>query len=388
MTKIDFPLAKTDIGDAERSAVLAVLDGKRLAAGPEIGGFERAFADHCGVSHAVMLNSGTSALTIALMSLGIGPGDEVIVPSLTFIATLNGVLATGARAVLVDVDHRGLLSAESLENKLSPTIRAVVPVDLYGQCTDIPSIRQCVGPEIAVVEDAAEAIGASTSTSASDATFEAGHIQGYADAAIFGFYPNKVLTTGEGGMLVTDSVSLASQARSRINQSRTDVTDGRILHQSQLPGFSLRGNEISAAIGSVQLASLLKRLEQRRALAQTYLQRLEAFASIIEPLVTDVWATSWFTMPVLVNDNINPDDLQRCLMQSGVETARYFQALHLEPAVRATDNSIIQTTECPCAEKIAEHVLCLPFWPGLEAQLDDLMVRVGRGIAMVRSTAK
>jgi len=108
----------------------------------------------------------------------------------------------------------------------------------------------------------------------------------------------------------------------------------------------------------------------------------------MEPLVTDVWATSWFTMPVLVNDSINPDDLQRCLMQSGVETARYFQALHLEPTVRATDNLIIRPTECPCAEKIAEHVLCLPFWPGLEAQLDDLMVRVGRGIAMVRSTAK
>ena len=94
------------------------------------------------------------------------------------------------------------------------------------------------------------------------------------------------------------------------------------------------------------------------------------------------------SMPVLVNDNINPDDLQRSLLQSGVETARYFQALHLEPAVRATDNSIIQSPGCPRAEKIAEHVLCLPFWPGLEAQLDELMLRIGRGIAMVRSTAK
>lgn len=373
---IEFPLARTEIGPAERDAVNDVLTSGRLAAGPEMAAFEQSFAEYCKVPYGVMVNSGTSALTIVLLSLGVGPGDEVIMPSLTFAATLNGVLATGARAVLVDVDEQGLIDASAVKCALSPATAAIVPVDLYGRCVDVPALRREIDVDVPIVEDAAEALGAFRSSSLGF-DFHAGHVSGYASAAIFGFYPNKVLTTGEGGMLVTADRELADSARLRINQSRTGE------HMSgPLPGFSLRGNEMAAAMGRTQLASLTVRLEQRRQLAAHYLRHLDDIPTV-RPFVDDVHGTSWFTMPILTTGGTDPGRLQETLQDEGVESARYFPALHREPAVTSLGGEGIRLTECPVTERIADHILCLPFWPGLDQQLPVLMARLEQALSRV-----
>ena len=382
MTAFDFPLAQTDIGDAERDAVMSVLDRGWISSGPEIGAFEEAFAAFCDARHAVMVNSGTSALTVGFLALGIGPGDEVILPSLTFSATLNGVLATGACAVLVDVDEQGLICFESVQAALSPATAAVVPVDLYGQCVDLPRLRQCIGSEIAIVEDAAEALGAEAETFAASGVYQAGHISGHGEASIFGFYPNKVLTTGEGGMLVTNDSQVAARVRARINQSRRNDSDADVtLEIGELPGFSMRGNELAAAMGRVQLTTLGQRLLQRRALAGDYLLRLAAVLPAGQrPFINNVNATSWFTMPILWSDKLERDHLWQALKYRGVASARYFAALHREPAVLALPRDKIRTLDCSRSAHIADHILCLPFWPGLGDQLPELMDRLSHAI--------
>ena len=239
------PLAKTDIGPAETAAVTRVMHSGRLAFGPEITAFEREFSDWHRVAAAAMVNSGTSALICALRAVGVKPGDEVILPALTFIGTANAIANCGALPVLVDVcEDTGNIDPDKISNVINKRTRAVVPVHLFGRAADMqPIVEIAQEHQLAVIEDAAEALGSELNDRS---------VGTIGNAGIFGFYPNKVLTTGEGGMVISDDTQLIERARSIANQGRACADTS--------PGFSFRSTELAAALGRSQLQSLSKRI--------------------------------------------------------------------------------------------------------------------------------
>ena len=242
-------LSPPDVGPAEREALLAAFDGGWIApVGPDVDAFERAVADVAGVGHAAAVSSGTAALHLALLLSGVGPGDEVIVPTLTFVATANAVGYVGARPVFVDSDPATWqidphLVAEAIDERARRGRRpaAVITVDLYGQCADADPIAEvCAAHGIVVIEDAAEALGA---------TYRGRPAGSLAPIGVFSFNGNKVITTSGGGMLVSDDGELVARARHLATQAREPV-----VHYEHVEiGFNYRLSNLLAALGRAQL---------------------------------------------------------------------------------------------------------------------------------------
>ena len=354
------PLARADVGPAEARAVAQVMARGRLARGPEIDAFEREFAAWLVVDGAVAMNSGTSALIAALRALGVGPGDEVIMPALTFIATANAILNCGATPVLVDVDpHSWNLDPQRLEDAVSDRTRAIVAVHLFGLAAPMDDVLSIAHDrQLVVVEDACEAIGAE---------YQGRRVGGLADAGVFGFYPNKVLTTGEGGMVVANAEGIILRCRAIANQGRS--VDGSM--EAGIPGFSFRSSELAAALGRVQLRSLDERLAERTRLSECYARMLASVPSLGLPPVEEKNVRSWFTFPVLLPAGTDRAMVMQQLDTVGIETADYFPAVHTIPGycerLRIHGSLTVSTL-------LGERLLCLPFWSGLEEQLMDNVV--------------
>lgn len=379
------PLAKTDTGSEELAAVTRVMQSGRLASGPEITAFETEFAAYLGVKHAVMTNSGTAALVTVLRACGIRPGDEVIMPSLTFVATVNAVLQCGAIPVLTDVNDSALIEADKVQLAISDKTRAIIPVDLYGQCADVREIRLLAEQaskssgggdgRILVIEDAAEALGAGLQNHLAGSLNDGAG----AHAAIFGFYPNKLVTTGEGGMIAINDPVAERHCRGLINQGRS----GGTFDPAAIPGFSARGTEMSAATGRVQLRSLTRRLGERQKTAILYLDVLlsRGLRPLIQPLSTANAGTaiSWFTMPIILPAAVDRDQLMAGLAGRGIETADYFPAIHtlevFAPLVRTAGDL---ATSC----ELGQRLLCLPFWPGIEPWIEEIADEVALSLTL------
>ncbi len=354
------PLARADVGPAEAQAVARVMARGRLARGPEIDAFEREFAAWLVVDGAVAMNSGTSALIAALRAFGVGPGDEVIMPALTFIATANAILNCGATPVLVDVDpHSWNLDPQRLEDAASDRTRAIVAVHLFGLAAPMNDVLSIAHDhQLVVIEDACEAIGAE---------YQGRRVGGLADAGVFGFYPNKVLTTGEGGMVVANAEGIISRCRAIANQGRG--ADGSM--EAGIPGFSFRSSELAAALGRVQLRSLDERLAERTRLSERYARMLASVPSLGLPPVEEKNVRSWVTFPVLLPTGTDRAMVMQQLDTVGIETADYFPAVHKIPGycerLRIHGSLTVSTL-------LAERLLSLPFWSGLEEQLMDNVV--------------
>lgn len=355
------PVAEPFLGELElRYVVECVLSGWVSSAGEFVKRFERQFAEFCGTRHAVSASNGTTALHLAFAALGLGPGDEVIVPTLTFIATANTVSYTGATPIFVDSDPTTwTLDPELVARAVTPRTKAIVPVHLYGHPADMDAISEIAGRHgIAVVEDAAEAHGA---------LYKGRPVGGIGRVGIFSFYGNKIVTTGEGGMLVTDDDGLAE----RLRILRDHGTEpGRRYHHPVI-GFNYRLTNIQAALGVAQMEKIDEIVASKLRIAERYGRGLSGVQGIELP-PQEPWARNVFWLySILVDEGRfgrSRDDLAAHLEAAGVETRPVFPPLHTQPVYRHVEGSF------PCAEDLGRRGLSLPSAVGLDdAEVDRVV---------------
>jgi dTDP-4-amino-4,6-dideoxygalactose transaminase len=320
----------------------AVIDGGRYILGPEVQAFEREFADYLGVGHVVGVANGTDALTIALRAAGVGPGDEVVVPSFTFYASAEAIPPTGATPVFCDVDRdTANVTVDTVKAALTARTKAVVAVDLFGNPALVEEIRKSTG--LTVVEDAAQAAGA---------TADGRRAGALGNVATFSFFPSKNLGCfGDGGAIATDDEAIAEQARTlRFHGSRDKITFDQI-------GYNSRLDELQAAILRVLLPHLDEWTERRRAVAGVYEEILADAVGL--PCVTDGVHAAWH---LYVVRHPRADALIEALGKAGVQARAYYRTpVHRQPAMTAWGTGV----ELPVTEELARTNLAIPMSPAL-----------------------
>lgn len=347
------PLAAPALVGKERTYVLDCLDSTWISStGKYIGQFEEGFAKFCGVRHALSCNNGTAALHLALMAIGIGPGDEVIVPTLTYVATANAVTYCGARPVFVDSEPETWnLNPIWVREKITPRTKAIIVVHLYGHPVDMdPVLKVAKRHGLFVIEDAAEAHGAE---------YKGHRVGSLGDLAIFSFYGNKILTTGEGGMVVTNREGLAQKVR----QLKGQGMDPERRYWFPIVGYNYRMTHIQAALGLAQLEKIGWNLKRRREIAMWYYKHFRDARGLILP-VEKKWAKNayWLFSIVLDQDvQIERDELMKVLMEQGIETRPFFYSMHTLPPYQA----IAEGCSFPVADRLASRGINLPTWAGL-----------------------
>jgi perosamine synthetase len=366
------PLSSPDITEAEIAAVTAVLRTPQLSLGPELEGFEAALAEFHGVRDAVAVSSGTAGLHLALLTLGIGPGDEVIVPSFTFIAVANAVLQVGATPVFAEIDPVTLnLDAASVERAVTGRTRAMVVVHTFGVPADMDALREVARRRgLLVIEDACEAIGAEFGGPDSDGT--ARRVGSFGDLAVFGFYPNKQITTGEGGAVLARDPAQAARLRLLRNQGR-QAGAGWLDHAE--PGFNYRLSELACALGRVQLGRIGEILALRRAAAGRYDELLRGIPGLeLPPIKLPGGSISWFVYVVRLPEGADRDGVQAALAGQGIATGRYFPPIHLQSAWEKHPSAAVRL---PVTESVARRTLALPFFNRIGA---DQQARVAEAL--------
>jgi perosamine synthetase len=367
MTLDPIPLSAPDIGEPEIKAVVAVLRTARLSLGPQMEQFESAMATYIGVPHAVAVSSGTAGLHLALIAHGIGPGDEVIVPSFTFIAVANAVRYTGAHPAFADIDPASLnLSPHSVEAAVTPRTRALIAVHTFGRPADMPALLDIARRHnLIVIEDACEAIGADLETPP-----PVRRVGSFGHAAVFAFYPNKQITTGEGGVVVTRDAATARRLRALRNHGRYESAPGSEpswLDHAEL-GFNYRLSEMQCALGLAQLRRIDEILARRAAIARQYCDLLVGDHRLLLPaLEIPGRRLSWFVFVVRLAQSFTRsarDRIQRDLAAQGIATGRYFSPIHLQPPYAAWR----ETTYLPVTGAVAERTLALPFFNRLHGE--------------------
>lgn len=355
------PVAHPVFAGNEKKYVNQCLDTLWIASGEFISRFEESFARFCGVPYALACNSGTSALHLALMALGVGPGDEVIVPTLTYVSSANAVRYCGARPVFADSGPRTMtLDAGDLENRITPRTKGLIAVHLYGHPADMDAIGAIAARHgLFVIEDCAEAHGA---------LYRGRRVGGLADAGTFSFFGNKIISTGEGGMVTTGSAALYQKMRLLGGQGM----DPARRYWFTMVGYNYRMTNIEAALGLAQLEQIEKHLDRRRAVAELYRRHLPE--ALVELPCEEDWARHafWmFTVRVKPEARIGRDELMECLHGDGIETRPVFYPMHLMPVYEEPCASY------PVAEDIARRGLSLPTH-GLLTEED--VVYIGKSI--------
>jgi perosamine synthetase len=347
------PIAKPLMGEEEKAAIIAVLESGLLAQGPKVEEFEKAFAAMCGVRHAVATSSGTTALHLALLAHGIGPGDEVITSPFTFISSANSILFVGAKPVFVDIDESSYNMAPSLiEARITPHTKALMPVHLFGNPCDMEAIMAIAARHgLVVIEDAAQAHGASIN----------GKKVGSFGTGCFSFYPTKNMTTAEGGMITSDD----DQVVERIRLLRNHGMKRRYYHD--FLGYNFRMTDLQAALGLAQLAKLEVFNKERIANAHYLTEHLKDI--MITPQVQDGYRHVFHQYTVRVKGN--RDQIVEQLGERGVGTGIYYPLpVHKQPIYQ----ELGYTDRLPVAEAMSQEVLSLPVHPALsQADLERIV---------------
>jgi perosamine synthetase len=359
---VEIPLSSPDITAADREAVLAVLHTRHLALGPRLREFEQKVAASHGRRHAIAVNSGTAGLHLAVLALGLEAGDEVITTPFSFVASANCILYAGATPRFVDIDPRGWnLDPDRLAEALTPRTRGILPVHVFGVPCDMARLRSFAREHgLWIVEDACEAIGARIS----------GEVVGrQGDLSVLAFYPNKQITTGEGGLILTDDDRLAATCRSLRNQGRGE--GGGWLEHERL-GYNYRMSDIAAALGTAQLARLDEILQRRAEVARQYLRRLGSCEWLRFQHVPAGGVQSWFVFVVVLADHFGRQDrdaLLQGLTARGIGCSNYFPPIHLQPYMR--ERFDLAPGAFPLCERLSERTLALPFHTNLsEGEID------------------
>jgi perosamine synthetase len=346
------PLSSPDITEAEIEAVAAVMRTSRLSLGPQLEAFEAAFANYIGVECAAAVSSGTAGLHLCIRALNIGAGDEVIVPSFTFIAAANVIRYEQAIPVFVDIEKESLnMSPRCVEAAITEKTRAIMVVHTFGRPAEITTLLEIARRHrLAVIEDACEAIGAQ---------FAGQRVGSFGDAAVFGFYPNKQITTGEGGMVVTRNLKLAERIRALRNQGR--YQDLEWLQHAEI-GFNYRLSEINCALGLTQLKRIDQILRSRAQVARMYYELLKGVSGLILPAMNITnGLISWFVYVVRLDEAFTVaarDKILNKLVDMGIGCARYFAPVHLQHSYSDWRHS----SALPVTEAEGGRTIALPFF--------------------------
>ena len=345
-------ISKPSITDAEKKAVMAVLDSGFLAQGARTAEFEKRFASMLGVKHAIAVSNGTCAIQIALLAEGIGPGDEVITSPFTFIATANAIVYTGAKPVFVDIEAESFnISPELIESAITPRTKAILPVHLYGQVCEMDKI-EAIAKEygLKVIEDACQSVLA---------TYKGKHAGSFGTGT-FSFYATKNMMTGEGGMITTNDDHVAEQCRLIRNHGMKE----RYVHQ--MVGFNFRMTDIQAAIGLAQLDRVEEFTAKRRENAAYFNQHIHA---VVTPKVSEYCEHVWHQYTIRI-ENGGRDAAMEKLSQAGIGYGIYYPIpLHKQQSME----KFVDKSSFPVTEEACEQVLSLPVHPGLS---DENLERV------------
>ncbi len=355
-------MSGADIDASDVEAVVEVLRSGRLALGPCSVAFEKAVADYVGTSHAVAVSSGTAALHTIVRACGLGAGDEVIVPSFTFAATVNALIYEGVIPVFAEIDPETFnLSPGDVKGKISDRTKAIMAVDVFGHPAGWDALREVSAErELPLIDDACEALGAE---------YRGSRLGKFGVAAAFAFYPNKQITTGEGGMIVTDDPDLAEAARCLRNQGRPEMSPWL---QHERLGFNYRMDEMSAALGLSQMRRIDELLARRQGVASMYRSRLEGLPWVRCPVTAPQVVRSWFVYVVTLADGLDRDRLIDALGRRGIPARAYFAPIHLQPYIERRFGC--GKGRLPVTEAMAGRTLALPFYAALdEAQVQHVV---------------
>lgn len=364
-----YSLSQPEIDRDDIQAVTEVLKSTSLALGPKLQAFEKAFAKYIGTAYAVGVNSGTSALHLAVRALDIGRGDEVITTPFSFAASANCAIFERAVPKFVDIDPVSLnIDPSKIKKAVTRKTKAILPVHIFGQPCDMrPIVEVADEYDLAIIEDACEAIGA---------TYEGTKVGTFGDAATFAFYPNKQMTTGEGGMLVTDDAQVAELALSMRNQGRS--RKGTWLEHERL-GYNYRLDEMSAALGLSQLSRIDKILAKRTRVAGWYGKALEGVSGAKPLDEVSETTRSWFVYIVILDKSHTRAEVMERLQNWGVDCRAYFPPIHLQPLYR--DLFGYKVGDYPVCEDIAGRTLALPFYNSLtKSDVEFIVDQLARAI--------
>jgi dTDP-4-amino-4,6-dideoxygalactose transaminase len=367
-------LSPPDVGEEERSLLLEAFDSNWVAPlGPQVDAFERELAEVGGVGHAAALSSGTAALHLALQLLGVGPGDDVLIPTLTFVATANAAVYVGARPVFVDVDPSTwcldpMLLADELERRArAGQLPAVVlPVDIYGQCADYEAISAtCDRYEVPFVEEAAEAVGA---------TYRDRPSGSFGVMAVYSFNGNKIITTAGGGALLSDRADFIDQARHLATQAREPAPH----YEHARVGYNYRLSNLLAAVGRGQLRGLPTKIARRREIKRRYMQALGELPGVgFMPDAPYGVPTNWLTVMTLDPDAANASTaaVRERLEADDIEARPAWKPMHLQPLF----------AEAPVvggevAARIFATGVCLPSGSSLSDDDQDRVIAIVRDV--------
>ena len=346
---MQIPIYQPSLIGNEKKYVNECLDSTWISSkGRFIGEFETTFAECTGVKYAASVCNGTVALHLALIALGVGPGDEVIVPTLTYIASVNAIAYTGAIPVFVDsLESTWQMDPEDVKRKISPKTRAIMAVHLYGHPCDMdPLVAIAKDNGLFLIEDCAEAFGS---------IYKGRHVGTFGDVATYSFFGNKTITTGEGGMVVTDDETLYD----RIVHFKGQGLAKHRQYWHDVIGYNYRMTNICAALGLAQLEQADLFLKQKRQLASWYREFLQDMPVVLHEEVGDVVHSFWMCS-ILVDDPAQRDPLRDALAVHGIETRPLFYPVHTMPmyAHKFQRHTV--------AENLGWRGINLPSWPGLE----------------------
>ncbi|MDY6951333.1 MAG: DegT/DnrJ/EryC1/StrS aminotransferase family protein [Thermodesulfobacteriota bacterium] len=391
MTEWKVPLFDLDLGEEEYERVRSVLDSNWLTMGPMTKDFEHAFAEYLGVKHALAVSSGTAAMHLAHDALGLEQGDEILCPSLTFVATANAVLYTGATVVFADIASLDdpTVSPDDIESRITERTRGIVVVHYAGfPCRMDRIIEIARDRDLFVIEDAAHAVGAeyissrlkAPSSKSNDGQRSTVNDQGstingkifklgtIGDIGCFSFFGNKNMTTAEGGMVVTNRDDLAEKIRIARSHGMTSLTWDRhkghdYTYDVVGPGFNYRIDELRSSLGIVQLNKLERNNRKRRSFWTLYQDMLDGMKEIRLPFAEFEGISSCHICPILLSENVNRDALMGYLRRQGVQTSIHYPPIHQFSYYK---RRLPHSTRLPLTESVGRKEVTLPLFPTME----------------------
>jgi dTDP-4-amino-4,6-dideoxygalactose transaminase len=368
------PLSDIDFGAEERSAVDNVLQSRWLTMGAVTEEFEQAFAAYIGAKYAIAVTNATAALHLACVAAGLGPGDEAIVPSLTFVATANAVRYSGATPVFADIigENDLNISYHSIEKAITERTRAILVMHYGGYACDMPSIIELAHERnLKVIEDAAHAVGSE---------LDGIKLGIWGDIGCFSFFSNKNMTTGEGGMIVTNNEAYSQRMHLLRSHGMTTLTWDR--HRGHAwsydvvdLGYNYRIDEVRAALGKVQLGKLPANNERRRHLTQVYRDAMQQFApQVVIPFINHGGISAAHLIPVLLPEGINRSSFMESMKSQGIQTSIHYPPIHTFTAY----NDGKTNYSLPNTEDIGGREVTLPLYPAMS---DEDVLTVAKAIA-------
>jgi perosamine synthetase len=345
---VRLPMASPDLDEAEILAVTKVVRSHRLTMGSQTAEFEEIVANYCGARYGIAVSSGTAGLHLLCCAAGLGPGDEVITSSFSFVASTNCLLYVGATPVFVDIDPQTYcLDPEMVEQAITPRTKAILAVDVFGTPAEWDRLSEiCQRKGLVLIADACESLGAE---------YKGRKCGPFGIGGVFAFFPNKQITTGEGGMIVTNDQKVADICRRLRNQGR-DESGPWLTHLAL--GYNYRITELSAAVGIAQFKKLTSFLEKRQRVADMYQELLRNETRVRTPRGRPGCKTSYFVYVIEVLSSVHRDQVIGGLAQRGIPSRGYFAPIHLQPYIRARGMRI---GNLPITEQVASRTIALPF---------------------------